>query len=51
MTDDADPIAEFREAAARMVVVAEIFKAAGTIPPWARAELQSWRAPAGGATR
>jgi hypothetical protein len=47
MTHDADSIAEFREAAGRMVVAAEIFKAAGTIPAWARAELQSWRDPDG----
>jgi hypothetical protein len=43
MTQDFDPIAEFRDTAARMVVAAEIFKSAGTIPSWARAELQSWR--------
>jgi hypothetical protein len=49
MTHDADPIEEFREAAARMVVAAAIFKSAGTIPPWAREELQSWREHDGGA--
>ena len=33
---------EFRRAAVRMVAAAEYFKASGDLPPWARAELDSW---------
>lgn len=34
---------EFRKAAVRMVAAAEHFKASGDLPPWARAELDSWK--------
>lgn len=42
MDRDAAAMLEFRRAAVRMVAAAEYFKAAGDLPPWARAELDSW---------
>lgn len=42
MDRDAAATLEFRRAAVRMVAAAEYFKASGDLPPWARAELDSW---------
>ena len=42
MGRDSATTLEFRRAALRMVAAAEYFKAAGDLPPWARAELDSW---------
>jgi hypothetical protein len=46
MSDNPTAPIGLRAAAIRMVAAAEYFKASGELPPWARAELESWNSPA-----